>query len=60
VRNPVASTFAVVDAVAALALPHVQLESITDRWTSGAEREASDRVWADVFEAAPILGAARR
>jgi sugar phosphate isomerase/epimerase len=33
----------------------VQLEWLTDWWTSGAAREASDRVRADLFEAAPIL-----
>jgi sugar phosphate isomerase/epimerase len=37
-------------------LRYVQLEWITDWWTSGAAREASDRVRADLFEAAPILG----
>jgi sugar phosphate isomerase/epimerase len=35
---------------------HVQLEWLTDWWTTGAAREASDRVRADLFEAAPILG----
>jgi sugar phosphate isomerase/epimerase len=35
---------------------HVQLEWISDWWTSGAAREASDEVRADLFEAAPILG----
>jgi sugar phosphate isomerase/epimerase len=34
----------------------VQLEWLTGWWTSGAAREASDRVRADLFEAAPILG----
>jgi hypothetical protein len=35
---------------------YVQLEWLTDWWTSGAARAASDRVRADLFEAAPILG----
>jgi sugar phosphate isomerase/epimerase len=35
---------------------YVQLEWLTDWWTSGAAREASDRVRADLFEAAPIQG----
>jgi sugar phosphate isomerase/epimerase len=35
---------------------HVQLEWLTDWWTTGAAREASDRVRTDLFEAAPILG----
>ena len=35
---------------------YVQLEWLTDWWTTGAARAASDRVRADLFGAAPILG----
>ena len=34
----------------------VELEFISNWWTSGAEREASDQVRADLFDAAPLLG----
>ena len=48
------------DTVAAMlrdnGIRHVQLEWLTDWWTSGAARAASDLVRADLFEAAPILG----
>ncbi|MEN3271071.1 sugar phosphate isomerase/epimerase family protein, partial [Pseudonocardia sp.] len=37
-------------------IQYLQLEWLTDWWTTGAAREASDRVRADLFEAAPILG----
>jgi sugar phosphate isomerase/epimerase len=35
---------------------HVQLEWITNWWTTGAAREESDRIRRDLFDAAPVLG----
>lgn len=37
-------------------ITHVQLEWITNWWTTGDARAASDEVRRDLFEAAPVLG----
>ncbi|MFC0447482.1 sugar phosphate isomerase/epimerase family protein [Rhodococcus jostii] len=37
-------------------ITHVQLEWITNWWTTGEARAVSDQVCRDLFEAAPVLG----
>lgn len=43
--------------IKAAGLEFVEVEFLGDWWTSGAEREASDRIRAELFEAAEKLGA---